>query len=215
MLAASGTTPLWQARLVPMPAQLDAGQVERPADDADEVGGEDPLAQVAELDHEHHAVGPALRATAAADSATSTSTSVLQLTSAAATTRSTWLGIGERMRVIGAVMPAARSRSTFSIRESPRPVAPAASSTRATSGEPSVALVTAVTRDAPVAEAGDEGGGVVGEAVEVDLEPRRAHPAAAVGSFSSSAGKACTTISTRRSGERVSASVAGMPSSAS
>ncbi len=58
----------------------------------------------------------------------------------------------------------------------------------------------------------DQRAGVVVDLVEVDLQSRRGHCAPAL-TFSSSSGNADRTISTRRSGDRVSASVAGMPSS--
>ena len=74
-----------------------------------------------------------------------TSSSVLKLVSAYPATRSTWLSIGERMRVSRAVIEAARNVRRFSTRESPSPVTPARSHTLAISAEPSVALVTPVT----------------------------------------------------------------------
>ena len=60
MLRASGATPFWQARLAPIPASRRAGQLPQPAHDLEQVAGEDPLAEVAELDHEDDAVDPAL-----------------------------------------------------------------------------------------------------------------------------------------------------------
>ncbi len=57
MLRSSGTTPLWQARLVPMPRRVEVRQRRRTCRaTASDVVGQDALAEVAELDHEHHAV---------------------------------------------------------------------------------------------------------------------------------------------------------------
>ena len=74
-----------------------------------------------------------------------TSNSVLKLMSAQATTRATWLSIGERMSVIDAGKRARRIVSIFSTRESPSALIPARTKTAAISGEPSVAFVTPVT----------------------------------------------------------------------
>ncbi len=68
--------------------------------------------------------------------------------------------------------------------------------------------------DAPRAEALDERAGVVTELGEVDLQAGRHHRAPAVSS-SPSWGKAASTMATSSAVGRVSASVAGMPSSAS
>ena len=61
MLAASGTVPCWQARFVPDAAQLDPGEGEGAPDHIGHVDGEDALAQVAQLDHQDHAVAPCRR----------------------------------------------------------------------------------------------------------------------------------------------------------
>ncbi len=74
-----------------------------------------------------------------------TAASVFRLTSASRTTSAAWLTIGERISVVVAVMPPARSRARFSIRESPTPVAPPRSIAVATPGEPSEAFVMPVT----------------------------------------------------------------------
>ena len=57
------------------------------------------------------------------------------------TTLSTWLSMGERIRVRGTDRRSAR-RARFSTRESPRPTAPPRSIAAATRGEPRTALVT-------------------------------------------------------------------------
>ena len=194
-----------------------SGSAEHRRDDAVEVAGHDALAEVAELDHEHDAVASALPRAAAADSCSRTSSSVLRLTSACATTRSTWLEHRRadqrhrrRRRRRGA------ARSMFSMRESPmRRHAGRAAARGPTSGEPSVALVTPVTEMPRSAEALDERAGVVADPVEVDLEPRRAHVARGGQprlELGERAGPPC-----RPGGpaDRVSASVAGMPSSSS
>ncbi len=63
-------------------------------------------------------------------------------------------------------------------------------------------LGDAADADAPSAEPARQAEGVVPDSIEADLQPRRAHEALAVAVISIS-GKACTTMSTRRSTGRV------------
>jgi len=144
MFAASGDTPLWHARLVPMPARTTAGsRCTSRAMPMRSPGRMPSRRSPSSTMSTTRWVRPV--ASAAAASAVITSSSVLKLTVAEATTRSTWLSIGERTRISGAVTPAPRSRSMFSMRESPSERTPARSMAPATSGDPSVALVMPVT----------------------------------------------------------------------
>ena len=82
MFPASGAMPLWQARFVPTPTRRGGGG-RGPCHDPCEVGRQDALAQVAHLDHEQDAVDRSSAARRRPTRASSTSTSVLQLMSAA------------------------------------------------------------------------------------------------------------------------------------
>ena len=73
---------------------------------------------------------------AALESLLMTSSSVLKLTLAFATTRSPWLCIGERRRVIEAGTRARRMHSMFSMRESPNESTPACTNAPAISQTP-------------------------------------------------------------------------------
>ena len=144
MFRSSGTTPLRQARLAPMPASARPGSEPTWRATAGRSSGSTPSRRSpSSTMTTTPCTTPAARAAPAR--AVSTSGSVLQLVVAAATTRSTWLGRGERTSTIGASTPPARRRSTLSMRASPSPATPAATRTRATAGWPSTALVTAVT----------------------------------------------------------------------
>ena len=77
--------------------------------------------------------------------ASSTRTSLLQLIAAWATTRSTWLSIGERSSSMGTASPPRARASMDSIRASPIEPTPAATQVRTISARPRVALLTPVT----------------------------------------------------------------------
>ena len=84
-------------------------------------------------------------ACAAFDNSEITSSSVFRLMSVFSTTCTDWLIMGERISVMGAVILAWRIVWIFCRRESASPHTPAASSSLATLGRPSTALVTAET----------------------------------------------------------------------
>jgi len=86
------------------------------------------------------------RRCAARDRASSTVLSVLRLVEACRTTASTWLSMGERIRVRAPPGPAVSSRARFWTLESPSPLAPPRIMAAPTLGDPSDALVTPVTR---------------------------------------------------------------------
>ena len=144
----SGTTPLWQARLVPMPVSTRPGRcrIERAISTTSTMATPSRRSPSSTISTTPWVV--AWRVAAAAR-ARRTVSSVLRLTSALRTTASTWLGIGERTSVRGASNPRWRSAARFSTRESPRPTTPASTSARATLARASTALVMPDDPDAP------------------------------------------------------------------
>ena len=82
---------------------------------------------------------------AAAARARSTTASLLQLIAAWATTRSTWLSMGERISSRGTPSPKRPSDSIDSMRDSPMDCTPDATQVRAISGMPRVTLLTPLT----------------------------------------------------------------------
>ena len=132
--------------------------------------------------------------------------------SALATTRSAWLIMGEQIRVIGAVTPARRIVSIFSMRESPSAHTPACSNAVAISRFPRVAFGNAGDGDTPSPQAIDQGGRIMLNFFEVDLQPWSGHSVAATNLFLRSR-NAERTMSASWADGRLSASVTGMQSS--
>ena len=145
MLDWSGTTPLWQARLVPMPASVRAGSLATRRPRATRPAGSTPSRRSPSSTMSTTACAVPWWE-AARERASSTEESVFKLVDAWRTTASTWLIMGERISVRFASMPADSSLARLSMRESPSPLAPPRSIAAATPGEPSTALVTPVTR---------------------------------------------------------------------
>ena len=196
MLRSSGTTPLRHARLAPMPRISMPGSARQRATDGGEVGRHDPLPEVAELHHQHDSVHPA-----GARGGVGEQCDDLDLGRGSSRRRPRRparprSACGERISTIGAPMPAARSRSMFSMRESPSATAPAASSTRPSAGSPQQGLGDRGDRDAARGGAANECLGVPADPVEVDLDPGRGHRRSPTGS-ARRAGNAPSTMSTR------------------
>ena len=157
-----------------------------------------------------------LRDSGAAESSARTSTSVLRLRSALSHDP---VDLAQHRRADrgssgGDARPGAAPRGSRCASRRARDHAGCRSS-RATSGDPSVALVTPVTEMPRAASRSTSVRALWCDPVEVDLQPRGASSSGWRASLESRSGNACTTISTSGPVERVSASVAGMPSSSS
>ncbi len=160
--------------------QVEVREAQRLTGDAFEVAGQDALAEVAELDHEHDPVSPALDLGGGRQAIEDVELGVEAHVGVCSTTRSTWLSIGDRISVIGAAdaRPDAVA-STFSIRDSPIDGDPGLQQLAGDLGRAERRLGDAGDRRCPrSAEAIDEDAGVVVDPVEADLEPRGGHVAA-------------------------------------
>ena len=213
MLRASGATPFWQARLAPIPAQPERGELPQLAHDPEQVAGEDALAEVAQLDHEDDTVDPTLVDGGRREQAEHGHLGV-----------HADVGVGhDPADLAGHGRADQRDRSGDArvaqgldvldpgVAEAPDPGPQKLDGHR---GGAERALGDGGDGDAAGSQSIDEGAGVVVELAQVDLEPRSRHrtPTAKGSSIS---GKAARTMLTSSAVGRLRASVAGMPSSAS
>ena len=144
MLVGSGAIPCWQPKLVPIPTSNKLGSAKVSTTIASRSAARTPSRKSPSSTINITPWRTPWQAAAAAR-ALSTISSLLQLMAAWATTRSTWLSIGERIRSKGTPNSQRFRISIDSMRASPIECTPAATQVRAISGIPSVDLLTPVT----------------------------------------------------------------------
>ena len=161
------------------PAQAQAGRSRTYLDGSgDDRRRQDALAEVAELDHEHDVVACPAARRRRRERPRARELGVEAGRSRAGRRASTWLSMGERIRVRGGDQP--RGVETREVLD-PGVTEPGGAAAEHRRGDarasPSVALVTAVDPDARGRRAGRPATRVLCSiAVEVDLEPRGASP---------------------------------------
>ena len=140
--------------------------------------------------------------------------SVFRLVDACLTTASTWLVMGERMSVRGAVRPPASEPRQVLDPGVAQPAGAASHHGGSEVGRAERRLGDPGDPDPAGGQPADEVAGVGLDRVEVDLQARRGHRVLAT-RLSLRAGKASSTMSASWSSGRVSGSVAGSPRSSS